>query len=49
MIKAELAETLARLGRDDEVPAALIELRSALDDTVVELRSIIVDLNKQAA
>ena len=40
MIKADMAESLMRLGRHDEVPAALVELRSALDDTVVELRSI---------
>jgi signal transduction histidine kinase len=49
MIKADRAETLMRLGRHDEVPATLIELRSALDDTVVELRSIMADLKNQAA
>jgi signal transduction histidine kinase len=49
MIKADMAETLMRLGRHDEVPATLIELRSALDDTVVELRSIMADLKNQAA
>jgi signal transduction histidine kinase len=49
MLKADLAESLMRLGRTDEVPAALVELRSALDDTVIELRSIMSDLKNQAA
>jgi hypothetical protein len=49
MMKAELAETLGRLGRHDDVPAALVELRSALDETVLELRSIMADLKNQAA
>jgi signal transduction histidine kinase len=49
MIKADMAESLMRLGRHDEVPAALVELRSALDDTAVELRSIMADLKNQAA
>jgi signal transduction histidine kinase len=49
MLKADMAETLIRLGRTDEVPAALVELRTALDDTVIELRSIMSDLKNQAA
>jgi signal transduction histidine kinase len=49
MLKAEMAEQLSLLGRTDEVPATLVELRSALDDTVVELRSIMADLKNQAA
>ena len=49
MMKAEMAETLGRLGRHDEVPGALGELRSALDDTVVELRAIMADLKDHAA
>jgi len=49
MLKADMAESLLRLGRTDEVPAALVELRSALDDTVIELRSIMADLKNQAA
>jgi len=49
MLKADMAESLLRLGRTDEVPAALVELRSALDDTVIELRSIMSDLKNQAA
>ena len=49
MLKADTAETLMRLGRTDEVSVALVELRSALDDTVIELRSIMSDLKNQAA
>jgi signal transduction histidine kinase len=49
MLKADMAETLMRLGRTDEVPAALVELRLALDETVIELRSIMSDLKNQAA
>jgi len=49
MLKADTAETLMRLGRTDEVSVALVELRSALDDTVIELRSILSDLKNQAA
>jgi signal transduction histidine kinase len=49
MMKAEMAETLGHLGRHDEVPATLAELRSALEDTIVELRSIMADLKNEAA
>jgi signal transduction histidine kinase len=49
MMKAEMAETLGRLGRHDEVPSQLVELRSALDETVVELRSIMAELKNPVA
>jgi signal transduction histidine kinase len=49
MMKAEMAEQLGRLGRHDEVPGVLVELRTALDDTVVELRSIMAELKNEAA
>ncbi len=49
MMKAEMAETLGRLGRHDEVPAQLVELREVLDETVVELRSIMSELKNLAA
>ncbi len=49
MMKAEMAETLGRLGRHDEVPDQLVELRAALDETVVELRAIMAALKNQAA
>jgi signal transduction histidine kinase len=44
MMKAELAEQLGRLGRHDDVPPTLTELRAVLDDAVVELRSIMAEL-----
>jgi signal transduction histidine kinase len=44
MMKAEMAEQLELLGRHSEVPATLNELRAALDETVVELRSIMAEL-----
>jgi signal transduction histidine kinase len=48
LINAELAEKLDFLGRNSEVVDALVELRSALDETVVELRSIMSELRTQA-
>lgn len=44
MMKAEMVENLERLGRHDDVPGTLLELRSALDQTIVELRSIMAEL-----
>jgi signal transduction histidine kinase len=44
LVKTEMCETLAQLGREDEIPATLLELRSALEDTIVELRSIMAEL-----
>jgi signal transduction histidine kinase len=49
MMKAEMAEQLGRLGRHEEVPAQLVELRATLDETVVELRSIMAELKNSAA
>jgi hypothetical protein len=43
LMKTEMCEQLARLGRQDEIPANLVELRSALEDTVVELRLLMVE------
>jgi signal transduction histidine kinase len=48
LMKTEMAETLARLGRHDEVPATLNELRSALEETIVELRGIMAELRTAA-
>jgi signal transduction histidine kinase len=48
LLKAEMCEALGRLGRQDEIPATLLELRSALDDTIVELRSIMAELRTVA-
>ena len=44
LVKTEMCEQLARLGRQEEIPANLLELRSALEDTVVELRSLMVEV-----
>ena len=44
LVKTEMCETLGRLGREDEVPATLLELRSALEEAIVELRSIMAEL-----
>ena len=44
LVKTEMCETLGRLGREDEIPATLLELRSALEDTIIELRSIMAEL-----
>ena len=44
LVKTEMCETLGRLGRQDEIPGTLAELRSALEETVVELRSIMAEL-----
>ena len=44
LMKTEMCETLGRLGRQEEIPATLTELRSALEQTVVELRDIMAEL-----
>jgi signal transduction histidine kinase len=44
LLKTEMCEQLARLGRQDEIPANLTELRSALEDTIVELRLLMVEV-----
>jgi signal transduction histidine kinase len=44
LFKTEMCEQLARLGRQDEIPASLVELRSALEDTIVELRLLMVEV-----
>ena len=44
LVKTEMCETLGQLGRQDEIPATLVELRAALEQTVVELRGVMADL-----
>jgi signal transduction histidine kinase len=44
LIKTEMCETLGKLGRQDEIPATLLDLRSALEETIVELRAIMAEL-----
>ncbi len=48
LMKTEMAETLGKLGRQDEVPATLEELRSALMDSIDELRGIMAELRTPA-
>ena len=47
-MKTEMCETLGQLGRQDEIPATLVELRSALENTIVELRAIMAELRTSA-
>jgi signal transduction histidine kinase len=49
LYKVEMCERLTALGRSDEVPPYLAELRSSLEDTVVELRAVMSDLKIPAA
>jgi signal transduction histidine kinase len=44
LLKTEMCEQLGRLGRGDEIPPNLVELRSALEDTIVELRLLMVEV-----
>ena len=49
LLKAEMVEQLGQLGRSDEVPPYLQELRSALEQACTELRSIMLDLRQADA
>jgi len=44
LMKTEMCETLGQLGRQDEIPPTLVELRSTLEQTIVELREIMAEL-----
>ena len=44
LMKTEMCERLSELGRYNEVAPTLSELRSALEETVVELRGIMAEL-----
>ena len=48
LVKTEMCETLGQLGRQDEIPATLLELRSALEETSIELRAIMAELRTVA-
>jgi signal transduction histidine kinase len=48
LVKTEMCETLSSLGRQEEIPATLQELRSALEQAVVELRGIMAELRSSA-
>ncbi len=47
LVKTEMCEKLTELGRQDEIPATLLELRSALEETVLELRAIMAELRTE--
>lgn len=47
LLKTEMCERLGELGRQDEVPATLGELRAALEESIVELRGIMAELRAQ--
>jgi signal transduction histidine kinase len=49
LVKTEMCETLGQLGRQDEIPARLLELRSALEESIIELRSIMAELRTEPA
>jgi signal transduction histidine kinase len=49
LLKAEMVEQLGYLGRTDEVPAQLTELRTALEQAVFELRGIMAELRQTDA
>jgi len=49
LLKTEMCEQLGQLGREDEILDTLVELRATLEETVVELRSIMADLRTVAA
>ena len=44
LLQAELCEQLGRLGRGDEIPETLGEMRESLNAAVVELRGIMAEL-----
>ncbi len=48
MLQTEMCEQLCKLGRHDDVPATLVELRSSLEQAAVELRSIMAELRDES-
>ena len=49
LLQSEMCEQLLALGREDEVPATLRELRGSLEEAVKELRGVMADLRNGAA
>ena len=49
LLKTEMCEQLDRLGRGQEIPGQLGELRQALEEAVVELRGVMADLRELSA
>jgi hypothetical protein len=48
LMKTEMCERLVELGRHDQLSPTLLELRGALDQTVIELRAIMAELREDA-
>ncbi|MDQ3811211.1 MAG: hypothetical protein M3336_13060 [Chloroflexota bacterium] len=44
LLQSEMCEQLSSMGREAEIPAALAELRSSLEQAVLELRDIMAEL-----
>ena len=44
LLRAELSEQLGALGRYDELPGTLAEMRGSLEEACLELRSIMATL-----
>jgi signal transduction histidine kinase len=49
LMQSEMCEQLGRLGREQEIPATLAELRESLEQAVIELRAIMAELRETAA
>lgn len=47
LLKTEMCEQLGRLGREEEIADTVAELRATLEQTVDELRLIMLDLRTQ--
>jgi signal transduction histidine kinase len=47
LLQAEMCEQLGHLGRTDEIPATLEQLRASLHEAVVELRGIMHELRDE--
>ncbi len=48
LLKTEMCEQLIVLNRGDELPARLAELRAALEQAAIDLRSIMVDARRES-
>ena len=46
LMKSEMCEQLVQLGRADDLPAHLEELRDALEQAVAELRAVMAELRQ---
>jgi signal transduction histidine kinase len=44
LLQAEMCEQLGQLGRTEEIPGQLGQLRESLNEAVVELRAIMAEL-----